>query len=162
MKKLLKFLDEHGEETMLILLECAIVLVMLYQIIRRYVFNSSLSWSEEFCRYCFIWFMFIGYSYSIRERIDLRMDAIVNLLPVKVRRLVNRIGLIICFALTVLVFVNSFGVLNMVINTGEKSTSMQLPMSVVYVSMTIGFGLAIVRYIQRFIEEFKSGKEEEK
>lgn len=160
MKKLLKFLDEHGEETVLILLECAIVLVMLYQIIRRYVFNSSLTWSEEFCRYCFIWFMFIGYSYSIREKIDLRMDAVVNLLPVKVRQLVNRIGLVICFALTVLVFINSFGVLNMVINTGEKSTSMQLPMSVVYASMTTGFGLAIIRYIQRFIEEFKSGKEE--
>ena len=146
---------------MLILLESAIVIIMLLQIVRRYVFNASLTWSEEFCRYCFIWFMFIGYSYSIHEKIDLRMDAVLNILPKNVKLFLERFALIACFALTILLFVNSFKVVGFVMQTGERSTGMHLPMSVVYVSMVIGFGLAIIRYIQRILEEFRGkGKEE--
>ncbi len=161
MKRFIKLLDDHLEEWMLILLECAIVLVMLLQIVRRYVFNASLTWSEEFCRYCFIWFMFIGYSYSIHEKIDLRMDAVLNILPEKVRTFVVRFGLMFCFALTVLLFGNSFKAVAYVMKTGERSTGMHLPMSVVYASMIVGFGMAVIRYIQRIIEEFR-GKGGEK
>lgn len=53
--KTLKFLDKHLEEFIMVLLLSSIVVIMLFQIIRRYIFNDSLSWSEEFCRYCFIW-----------------------------------------------------------------------------------------------------------
>lgn len=49
--KVIKWLDKHFEEFFLVLILVSIVLVMLYQIIRRYIFNSSLTWSEEFCRY---------------------------------------------------------------------------------------------------------------
>ena len=162
MKKLLKVLDDHTEEWLLILLECAIVIVMLYQIVRRYVFNSSLTWSEEFCRYCFIWFMFIGYSYSIHEKIDLRMDAVLNILPKPLKTILERFGLLFGFALTALLFVNSFTAVGYVVKTGEKSVGMHLPMSVVYASMIVGFGLALIRYIQRFAEEFRGRKEEAK
>ena len=74
--KVIKWLDKHLEEVFLVLILVAIVLVMLYQIIRRYVFNSSLTWSEEFCRYAFTWFIFIAYSYSIRLGSELRVDAV--------------------------------------------------------------------------------------
>ena len=48
--KAVKWLDKHLEEVILVLLLSLIVLVMLYQIVMRYVFNDSLTWSEEFCR----------------------------------------------------------------------------------------------------------------
>ncbi|WP_434310349.1 TRAP transporter small permease [Hominifimenecus sp. rT4P-3] len=162
MKKVLKAIDDHAEELILVLLMSAIVLVMLYQIIRRYIFNDSLSWSEEFCRYCFIWFMFIGYSYSVHQKIDLRMDAVVSQLPGKIQRLVNLLGELICFGLTVLLFVSSFRSVQAVIRTGETSTGLHLPMWVVYLSMIIGYGMAVFRYIQRLIREFVRKQGEEK
>ena len=164
MKKVLNLIDDHLEEFILVLLEAAIVIIMMYQIIRRYIFNASLSWSEEFCRYCFIWFMFIGYSYSIHRKIDLRMDAVLNILPKKIRRFLIRIGMCICFALTVFLFVTSFGTVAAVIKTGEKSVGLQLPMKYVYLSAVVGFGLATFRYVERFVRyliERKNGKEEE-
>lgn len=154
MKKILKFLDKHTEEIMLVCFMVGIVVVMLYQIVRRYVFNNSLTWSEEFCRYCFIWFMFIGYSYSIHQNIDLRMDAVVTVLPHKLQKLMSLVVLLIGLALTVLLFVSSFGAVEGVIETGETSTSLHLPMWVVYISMVVGFGLAIFRYCQRIVREF--------
>ena len=164
MKKVWKIVDDHAEEFILVCLMTAIVLVMLYQIIRRYFFNSSLTWSEEFCRYCFIWFMFIGYSYSIHQKIDLRMNAVVAALPQKLQRLISLIVLLIGFALTTFLFVASFGTVQGVLETGETSTSLHLPMWVVYISMIIGYGLGIFRYLQRLVRDFiskRNRKEEE-
>jgi TRAP-type C4-dicarboxylate transport system permease small subunit len=50
-----------------------IVLVMVVQVIARYVFNSSLIWAEELCRYILIWqaFLFVGYAYYRGELVVL-------------------------------------------------------------------------------------------
>lgn len=46
-----------------------IVAVMLVQIVARYVFNSSLIWAEELCRYILVWqtFLLIGIAYHQGE-----------------------------------------------------------------------------------------------
>ena len=65
--KVLKWLDKHLEEMLLVILLAAIVLVMLYQIVRRYLFNSSLSWSEELGKFLFVWISWMGISLGQRE-----------------------------------------------------------------------------------------------
>lgn len=157
--KVIKWLDKHFEEMILIILLSAIVVVMCYQIIRRYVFNSSLSWSEEFCRYAFIWFMFIATSYSVRLRSDLRVDVVVNMLPKTLKTIVNFFDLFASLALYAVLFAYSFPVVAYIKSTGDYSSAMHLPMYFVYASLIVGFGLTVVRYIQRIILEFKELKE---
>lgn len=50
-----------------------IVVVMVVQVVARYVFNSSLIWAEELCRYVLIWqtFLFVGYAYHRGELVIL-------------------------------------------------------------------------------------------
>ena len=50
-----------------------IVTVMVVQVIARYVFNASLIWAEELCRYILIWqtFLFVGYAYHRGELVIL-------------------------------------------------------------------------------------------
>lgn len=47
----------------------SIVVIMTAQVIARYVFNASLIWAEELCRYILIWltFLFIGMAYGRGE-----------------------------------------------------------------------------------------------
>lgn len=162
--KIIKWLDKHLEESILMILLGSIVVVMLYQIVRRYIFNSSLSWSEEFCRYCFIWFMFVANSFSIKLRSDLRVDAVLSALPGGVRKVVDFADLLISFLLTLFLFKCSFTTVAYVMSTGEKSVGLQLPMYVVYLSMPIGFGMSVVRYIQRAVFDIRalSGHGEER
>jgi TRAP-type C4-dicarboxylate transport system permease small subunit len=53
----------------------AIVVIMITQVIARYVFNASLIWAEELCRYILIWqsFLLIGIAYHQGELIVLDM-----------------------------------------------------------------------------------------
>jgi TRAP-type C4-dicarboxylate transport system permease small subunit len=50
-----------------------IVVVMVAQVIARYVFNASLIWAEELCRYILLWqtFLFVGYAYHRGELVIL-------------------------------------------------------------------------------------------
>jgi TRAP-type C4-dicarboxylate transport system permease small subunit len=53
----------------------AILAIMLVQIVARYVFNASLIWAEELCRYILIWqtFLLIGIAYHKGELVVLDM-----------------------------------------------------------------------------------------
>lgn len=160
--KVLKWLDRHLEEIILVFLLCCIVTVMLYQIVCRYIFNNSLTWSEEFCRYCFIWFMFVGISYSTRFDLDLRVDAIINLFPLRTKKWLQLVGLFICLAIVSWLFINSFETVAAVARTGERSAGLHVPMKYVYLASVIGYGLGTLRYIQCIIMRLMDGRRNEK
>lgn len=47
MKKALKWLNEYLEITLCVILMSAMTLIIFIQVIMRYIFSNSLSWSEE-------------------------------------------------------------------------------------------------------------------
>lgn len=156
--KALKILDNHLEEFLMVLTMVGIVIIMLFQIIRRYVFNDSLSWSEEFCRYCYIWMMFLAFAYTARLGTDLRVDALIGMLPAKGRAIMDLINLILCVAISGFLFYHSFGTVAAVIKTGETSVALHLPMYYVYAASVVGYGLGTARYIQQVVLFFLNGR----
>lgn len=154
--KLLKKIDENFEKVILSLLVLAIVLVMLLQIICRYFFNSSLIWSEEFCRYCYIYFMFIGTALAVKERSELRVDAVVSILPEKARGAVNVVVDIVVFIMLIYLSYWSIPMVQAMYHQGGYSPALKLPVFIVYMSVPIGFILSALRYLQKFYHMFKN------
>ena len=52
---MLKKIDEHLEDILLVTLLSLMSLIIFVQVIMRYLMRNSLSWSEELARYLFIW-----------------------------------------------------------------------------------------------------------
>lgn len=67
MKKALQWLDENLEEVLLVIALAAMAVIMGIQVIARYIFGASLSWSEELTRYIFIWAGFLSVSYCTKN-----------------------------------------------------------------------------------------------
>ena len=65
--KIVKWLDRHIEEVLLIVLSTVMLGIIGVQIFMRFILGSSLGWSEELARYCFIWLVFIGVSYGVKK-----------------------------------------------------------------------------------------------
>ena len=101
-------------------------------VILRYFFNYGITWAEEASRYLFIWLIFLGAIVAYQENVHLGVDTLVNKLSVKGKRvlfIINNTILVITMGLCV------DGTWKMTVLTSDQvSSSMQIPMSLVYVS----------------------------
>ena len=72
MKKFINFLNKL-EEVVLVSMFCVMVLIIFIQVIMRYAFNSSLSWSEELGKFVFVWISWVGISIGARKNEHIKM-----------------------------------------------------------------------------------------
>ena len=148
--KILKWLDEHLEETLLIILLVLISGVELIQVIVRNIeFIPALTWAEEFCRFCWIWSVFLSLPYTIRKGNMLRVTVLLDLFPAKVRGIINIVVDLITSGAMLLLGVHATKVVSNIMKSGETSPAMVWPMWVVYSVMLVGFFLGTARGIQQ-------------
>ena len=160
--KTIKWLDEHFEETLLVILLVLISFVELIQVIVRNVpFIPALKWAEEFCRFCWIWSVFLSLPYTIRKASMLRVTVLLDLMPPKVKNVINIIVDLVTAATMCLLGVNSISVIQKIIKSGETSPAMKWPMWIIYSMMLVGFFLATLRGLQQAYIHIKRFNERE-
>lgn len=151
-KQVLKFLDKHLEEYLIAILLIALTLIMLLQIVMRYVFNNSLSWPEELSRYCFVYITFFTWGYCVRNDSMLRLDILKELLPSKIWTVLQAIVRIVSLIFFLCMFVNSLDLLASMQKTSRVSAALGIPYTFIYLSTVLGFGLAVIRGVQMIVE----------
>jgi len=147
--KVIKWLDDHFEEFLMILCLVAITVVMFMQvIIRKIPWIPALTWAEEFCRYAWIWSVFLSLPYTIKRCSMLRVTVLLDLMPQKVRKILDiAVDVIIIASMALLLYHSVPLVVDRYISA-ETSPAMLWPMWVMYAFMILGFGLGVVRGIQ--------------
>lgn len=150
--KVAKWLDEHFEEFFMVVLLILIACVSLVQvIIRKIPFIPSLQWAEEFCRFCWIWSVFISLPYTIRKGNMLRVSVLLDLLPHTPRKVVNICVDVVTTACMALLAYHSISVVGKILASGETSPAMLWPMWIVYSVMLIGFAMGALRGVQQIV-----------
>ena len=159
--KVLKWLDDKLEETILILLLIAMVLIMGLQVVCRYVFNQSLSWSEELTQYLFIWATFISVSYCVKKRISIKIEQFFTMLPTKGKTILRlfRHTLVFIFCLIMIPYAVTY--VQQAVQSGATSSALGIPMYYIQSAPLIGFILLIVRVAQAWVREFKNLRRKE-
>jgi len=147
--KILKWLDKHFEEYVLSGLLVVIAVVMMLQVIMRYVFNASLSWAEEASRYAFVWSALVSIGYTIKESSILKVDTLVEALPAGLKRLLVTLINVSVTLFFGYLFINSIPAIQRVIRTGQTSPALKIPLGWIYFAAIAGFFLATVRSIQK-------------
>jgi TRAP-type C4-dicarboxylate transport system permease small subunit len=152
-----KWLDEYLEESLMVMLLVLISVVMLAQVFARYVFNDSMSWPEEFCRYCYVWTVFLSLAFTIKKRSMLRVGVVMDLFPAKFQNTVKIICDLVILAIFAVFFKHSFAVVGNIKNvTKEISSAMRMPMWIMYMSTIVGFGLSIARTAQMIADDIRN------
>lgn len=149
-----KFIDNFEEYFVVWSLAIMTVLVFM-QVIMRYVFSNSLSWSEEMAKFIFLWLSWIGASYAVKERTHFRVEMFVNLAKGAARKYLEILILLIWFAFSF--FLTWYGTLLVLflIDTGQFSAAMELSMAWPYASVPVGGALMSIRLV---IELYKIWK----
>lgn len=152
--KVLKWLDESLEETILVVLLLIMSLAMGAQIVARYIFNSPLSWSEELARFLFVWSGFLSISYCFKKQISIKIEQLVSLLPKKIAAVFKIIEKATMLAFYIYMVPFAWTYFNNAIASGQLSPAMQLPMYIIYIAPLVGFILSIIRLFQGVFEKW--------
>jgi TRAP-type C4-dicarboxylate transport system permease small subunit len=153
--KFIKWLDEHLEESFLVCFLVVISVVMMLQVFMR-GFGNSLSWPEELCRYVYVWTVFFSLGYTVRKGNMLRVGVVMYLVPQTARKVIAIFVNLGCFLVFTAFFVNSVNVVGAIVNSGQKSTAMGMPMHLVYRCTVIGFLLGSLRTVQAIFLQIRN------
>jgi TRAP-type C4-dicarboxylate transport system permease small subunit len=102
----------------------------------RYVLNDSIVWGEELARYLFVWITFLGGGLGVGRNIHVGVDAVVEAMPERVRKLVEiSVELMIVVFVASLIFVGAqFALFGM----NARALLLPIPMGYVYLAVPIG------------------------
>lgn len=146
--KVIRWLNEHFEGTILLVMLLLLTIVMSAQIVARYFFHSPMSWPEEFCRYCYVWTVFLSLGFTLKKGNMLRVNVVVDLFPTFIRNLIRLCGDALLLVVFAVFFYNAVLRTDFIRGTGQVSPAMQIPMWLMYCSTVAGFGIGVLRLMQ--------------
>ena len=144
---------DNLEEFIIIPLIFAMSFIIFIQVIARYVFHNSLTWSEELARYLFVWLVYFSVSFTARRQKHIRIDAAINLYPKAMRPIIEIVSEVIVLAFSIFIAVTGVTVFQKIAWSGQMSPAIGLPMQFVYAAPMVGMALTAIRQIQCIIEK---------
>lgn len=148
MKKFIHWLDEYLEITLCVALMSVMTVIIFIQVVMRYIFQNSLTWSEELARYCFIWLIYLGISYGCKIMKHIKIDAALKMFPQKAKPYVVILGELCVLAFSVYIVITGWNLTVFQAALGKTSPALGLPLQYVNAAPAAGFFLAAIRTMQ--------------
>jgi TRAP-type C4-dicarboxylate transport system permease small subunit len=139
----------EGLTTALEYLSMAIVTIMsilvVAQVILRYVFNDPLTWSEELARFCFIYLAFVGIGAAYGRRRHMFVDALLIELPPRFKRIVEVSVAGLATAFLVAVIGITIRTILDLYRMEVDTPALELPMAYIYLVIPLGLSALIAQ-----------------
>ncbi len=127
-----------------------ILILVVAQVVLRYVFNSPLTWSEELAVYIMVWMTFIGSVICMRDNEHIEVTILVDYLPRGLRRaaiLFSRLASVI-FLLVVMYYGTELVLENRSVTSAANKLNMGLVYSILPIC-SLGMLYYVIRSIMR-------------
>jgi TRAP-type C4-dicarboxylate transport system permease small subunit len=129
----------------------ALLLIVLAQIVSRYVLNNSLPWTEEAARYLMIWGVLLGVSLSYRNGYLISIETFVSRLPAPVRKVLQVVNKLLSLGFIGILTV--YGVNLCILGAQMESPALGLSYLWVYLAVPVGAGLLFVLFLAHPIKK---------
>lgn len=154
MRKLLRIYDEIEEKFLVVSLAFTVVLIFI-QVVMRYVFNQSLSWSEELARYIFIWQCWLGVSFAFRFDAHISVDLVPDRMKPKNAKILRIIANVITFLFSAFLVYEGFKLVGAMVTRGTVSSGMRIPLWIVYLSLPFSSLMVCLRLALKLSDQFR-------
>ena len=157
--KTVRWLDEHLEEYMVVILTSIMTILLFLQVLFRFVLNLPLAWVEEISLYSMVWLCYFGCSLAIKKREHLKMEIITNFLRPKAKKVFDLIYLVLFFAFAVFVLYHVTLLTADILQRGQVTAVLEIPKWIPYAGVPVAFLLMLIRMIQDFVRTISEMKE---
>jgi TRAP-type C4-dicarboxylate transport system permease small subunit len=151
-------LDKYNklEEHVLIASLVFTVILVFAQVIMRYVFNSSLSWSEELTRFIFIWQIWLGTSMGLREKKHIKVEVLQGALGPKAVLIMDMVANLIWMAACIYFAYGGTVLVLDLMGKNAISTAMSIPLWIVYAALPFSSFILVIRQALQLGEDLKN------
>lgn len=122
-------------------LMAALVVIVFWQIICRYVLRASNGWTQEISTLLFVWATFLGASLSVRSGAQIAMKVLLQKMPRISSNIMSFIAAVICEAFYVILTWS--GVAAMQLFSDASTPALRIPMAVPYLAIAFS-GIAML------------------
>ncbi|MBS9775787.1 MAG: TRAP transporter small permease [Fusobacterium sp.] len=128
------------------------ILVVIMNVFTRYFMDFTFFWAEEIAVGCFVWTIFLGTSAAYREKGLIGVEAIVVLLPEKIRKAVECFTFALLTVLSGLMFYLSS---TYVFSSSKITAALEVSYVYIYSAIVISFALMTLYSLIYTWEAFK-------
>ncbi|MCK5515824.1 MAG: TRAP transporter small permease [Desulfobulbaceae bacterium] len=132
-----------------------LAVVVFVQFFSRYVLNDSVAWTEEIARYLLIGVAFAGAPIAVRKNTHIQVEFFYRFINRSVARVLSTLVDVIRVVFFAYGSWISFKMIK--IMNAQYMTSLDLPMSVIYVVVLAGFVLMTIRSTWVLVCHFRQG-----
>ncbi|OZG74537.1 C4-dicarboxylate ABC transporter permease [Hahella sp. CCB-MM4] len=136
------------EESILCILLVAMTLLVFFETLLRFGFNTGLLWAEEATLYLGAWMVLFGASYGVKVNAHIGVDAFVKLLPDGPRRGAGFIAVLGCLVYCGIFIYGAWVYLTKMHLIGIELNDIPLEKWIAQSILLIGFVLLGIRFLQ--------------
>jgi len=132
----------------------------LLQIFSRYILKAPFGWTLELCLILWLWIVFFGCSFAVRDQDHVKFDIFYYATPKKVQlifSIISAIGVIIIMGYSFLPTIDYIDWMKMRKTTTVKIFNNKIPLSYIFSVYGIFLLSVIIQYIWKLINLMKSG-----
>ena len=143
-------------EVILTVIMFLLVIIVTAQVFFRFVLANPIGWSEQICRFLFMWSILLGIPCIFYEKNDMVFDIIYNKFPAIGRKILSTVFNVLGMAFSVFYFMCA---LELVEKTGNRMTSgVKMPVNALYGAQCVCAVMLFVAFAVRTIETVKKGE----
>ena len=132
------------------------VLLAFINVILRYGFDMSLTWAGELTNYFFIWSALFGAAYGFKQGAHISVSLVIERFPPAFTKAFLIFANLISVAYLGLMSYFGYYLVIMLVDFGEMSVDLNIPMWIPHLVLPIAFALAAYRVCEKLVELYKT------
>ncbi len=145
----------------------ALVLLTVFGVIRRYVFNNPITWLEEMQMILIVWGVFFGGSVAFRKRCHVAIEIIVDAMPERLRKQFHVLIYLVTAAVLIFMVIQGACYIVKMASIGRVTSVLQIPVQYIYLAfpagclfMLVNFAFTEGKALRSMFAQSEEGKED--
>ena len=121
----------------IVVMASVMMISLILQVVFRYVFNSSLSWSEELALFLFTWVVLLAGSIGVREHMHVRLILVRDRFPALGRKFFDAFAEFLTMAFGLLLLFKGWDYMVGTAEQGMVSAAVRYPLQYLYLAAPV-------------------------
>ncbi|BCL70779.1 putative TRAP transporter small permease protein [Vibrio nigripulchritudo] len=138
-------IEKYFEPTLIVIALTAILVLVFADVVARFAFSTSIVVANELARLCFVYMIYFGISYAIREHRHMRVTLLVDSLPQWLQRPVMALAEAVFLTYSIAVCYLGIEITQQAVERGKTLSATQWSTAVLYAAIIFSGLLCTLR-----------------